>query len=117
MHIEEYRDFCLALPGTTEEFPFDDKTLVFKVCNKMFALTDADNFQRINLKCDPEYAIELREKYPAVRDGYHMNKKHWNSVDIDGSIETKLLQEWIKHSYDCVVKGLPKKVRAELQAE
>ena len=115
MNIEEYRDYCLSLPATTEAFPFDEKTLVFKVCDKMFALTDIDRFGSINLKCEPEYAIELREKHPAVREGYHMSKKHWNTVDMDGSIATKQLQEWIKHSYDRVVAGLPKKLRAELQ--
>lgn len=117
MNIEEYRDYCLALPSTTEEFPFDNKTLVFKVCGKMFALTDVDNFQTVNMKCDPAYAIELREQYPCVTGGYHMSKKHWNSVAIDGSVSTKLLQEWLKHSYDCVVKGLPKKVREQLNAD
>lgn len=114
MNIEEYRDYCLSLPATTEGFPFDDKALVFKVCNKMYALTNIENFASINLKCDPEYALELREQYPAVRPGYHMSKKHWNTIDLDGSISNKLLQEWIKHSYDLVVKGLPKKVRVEL---
>ncbi len=114
MNIEEYRDYCLSLPSTTEEFPFDNKTLVFKVCGKMFALTNIDLFKSINLKCDPEYAIELREKFPAVKAGFHMSKKHWNTIEMDNSIPTKQIQEWIKHSYDMVVKGLPKKVREEL---
>ena len=113
--LEEYRDFCLSLPATTEGFPFDQKTLVFKVCDKMFALTDVDEFKSINLKCDPELALELREKYLAVRAGYHMSKKHWNTIDMDGSISNKQLQEWILHSYDCVVAGLPKKLRDELK--
>lgn len=111
MNIEEYRDYCLALPATTEGFPFDEKVLVFKVCDKMFALTNVDEFKSINIKCNPEIAIELREKYPAVQAGFHMSKKHWNTINIDGSISTKLLQEWIKDSYDLVVAGLPKKVR------
>lgn len=115
MHIEEYRDYCLSLPATTEEFPFDDKVLVFKVCGKMFALTNIDTFQSINLKCDPDYALELREQYPAVKEGYHMSKKHWNSVDMDNSISDKLLHDWIKHSYDCVVKGLPKKMKDQIK--
>ncbi len=114
MNIEEYRDFCLSLPAVTEAMPFDQQTLVFKVCNKIFALTDIDTFKTINLKCEPERAIVLREQYPAVTGGYHMNKKHWNTIAIDGSIPTKLLQEWIKHSYDCVVASLPKKIQNEL---
>ena len=81
----------------------------------MFALTDVDEFTSINLKCNPELAIELREKHPAVREGYHMSKKHWNTIDMDGSISTKQLQEWILHSYDCVVASLPKKIREELK--
>lgn len=117
MNIEEYRDFCLSLAATSEEFPFDQKTLVFKVCGKMFALTDIDSFKSINLKCEPERAIELREKHPAVRPGFHMNKKHWNTVDIDGSLTMKQLQEMILHSYERVIDGLPKKVRDELKNE
>lgn len=115
MNIEEFRDFCLSLPTTTEGFPFDEKVLVFKVCNKMFAATNVDDFKSINLKCAPEKAIELREQYPAVQPGYHMNKKHWNTIEMDGSISTKILQEWIRDSYDLVVAGLPKKVREELK--
>ncbi len=115
MNIEEYRDYCLSLPATSEGFPFDEKVLVFKVCGKIFALTNVDAFESINLKCDPEYALELREQYPAVRGGYHMSKKHWNTIDLDGSISKAQLQEWIKHSYDMVVKSLPKKVRLELE--
>ncbi len=115
MNIEAYRDFCLALPDTTESFPFDEKVLVFKVANKMFALTNVDQYTSINLKCDPELAIELREKYPAVRPGFHMSKKHWNTIDLDGSLSNKIIQEWILHSYDCVVTSLPKKVRDKLK--
>jgi predicted DNA-binding protein (MmcQ/YjbR family) len=114
VNIEEYRDYCLSLTGTTEGFPFDEKILVFKVCGKMFALTNVDEFKSINLKCDPEYAIELREKFHAVHAGYHMSKKHWNTINMDGSLSTQQIQEWITHSYDLVVKGLPKKVRMEL---
>ena len=114
MHIEAFREYCLSLPGTTEEFPFGEETLVFKVGGKMYALTDVDLFESINLKCDPEKAVELRERYPAVQPGYHMNKKHWNTVLTDGSIPDLLLQEWIKESYQLVVEGLPKKVRESL---
>lgn len=114
MNIEEYRDFCMSLPCVTEEFPFDNRTLVFKVLGKMFALTDVEEFKSVNLKCDPEKALELREQYPAVRPGYHMSKKHWNTVDMDGSISNDLFEKWIKDSYDLVVSKLPKKDQKEL---
>lgn len=113
MNIESYRDYCLAFPAVTEHFPFDQRTLVFKVADKMFALTDVETFERVNLKCDPEEAIELREQYPAVQPVYHMSKKHWNSVYLDGGIPDNLFKEWIKNSYDIVVQGLSKKKRAE----
>lgn len=113
MNIEEFRSYCLNKPAVSEEFPFDESTLVFKVAGKMFALTDVTTFESINLKCDPEKAIELREKYPVVLPGYHMNKKHWNTVEIDGSIPDQLLYSWVNHSYDLVVQSLPKKTRAE----
>lgn len=115
MHIEAYRDFCLSLPFTTEGFPFDQKTLVFKVKNKMFALTDVDSFKSVNLKCDPEKAIELREEYPAIKAGYHMSKKHWNTIELDGSYPDAQLKEWIKDSYRLVVASLPKKERFEIE--
>ncbi|MFH1121429.1 MAG: MmcQ/YjbR family DNA-binding protein [Bacteroidota bacterium] len=104
MNIEQFRDYCLSLPGVSEHFPFDETTLVFKVNGKMFALTDLEGPLSVNLKCDPELAIELREKYPAVKPGYHMNKKHWNTVEIDGSINDKLITEWIDHSYNNIAK-------------
>ncbi len=113
MNIEEFREYCIAKPAVTEEFPFDEVTLVFKVAGKMFALTGLDKAFSINLKCEPELAISLREEYPAVQPGYHMSKKHWNTVDIDGSVKDELLREWIDHSYDLVVKSLTKKVREE----
>jgi len=116
MNIESYRDYCLAKPGVSESFPFDEEVLVFKVMDKIFALTDVDTFASINLKCDPDKAIELREEYPAVQPGYHMNKKHWNTVQMDGSLSDSFICELIDHSYNLVVKGLPKKVQAELQA-
>jgi predicted DNA-binding protein (MmcQ/YjbR family) len=95
----------------SESFPFDNKTLVFKIAGKMFALTNVDDFTSINLKCHPEAAVERRGQYPAVQPGYHMNKKHWNTVLVDGSIPDQLLEAWIKESYDLVVRGLPKKQR------
>ncbi|HEY8400199.1 MAG TPA: MmcQ/YjbR family DNA-binding protein [Cytophagaceae bacterium] len=114
MNIEDFRNYCLSKKGVTEEFPFDENTLVFKVMNKMFALTDVDVFESINLKCDPEEAVMLRERYNAVLPGYHMNKKHWNTIVMDGSISDKLVYQWIDHSYDLVVKGLTKKQQHEL---
>ncbi len=110
MNIEEYRAFCLAKPEVTEGFPFDNKTLVFKVMGKIFALTDIDSFEGINLKCDPDYAIELREHYQAVSAGYHMNKKHWNTVQTQSDIPDEKIMELINHSYELVArKNRPKK--------
>lgn len=109
MNIEELREYCLIKKSTTESFPFDETTLVFKVKNKMFALTDIEAPLSINLKCDPEIAIELRERYTAVSPGFHMNKKLWNTVLIDGSIDYNLIREWIDDSYRLVVENLPKK--------
>lgn len=114
MHIEAYRDFCLSKASVTEEFPFDQNTLVFKVAGKMFALTDVNQFESINLKCDPEKAIQLRESYPAVKSGYHMNKKHWNTIEMDGSIPDSLIYEWINDSYQLVVQSLPAKTKIAL---
>lgn len=116
MNIEYFREYCLAKKGVTEEFPFDEKTLVFKVMNKMFALTGIDTFASVNIKCDPEKAIELREQYDSVIPGYHMSKKHWNTVKIDGTISDKLILEWLDHSYDLVVSGLTKKLKEELKS-
>lgn len=114
MNIEAFRDLCLGFPGVSEEFPFDRDTLVFKVMGKMFALTDVELFESINLKCDPEAAMELRERYPAVKPGYHMNKKHWNTVEMDGSLPDELIRKWTNHSYELVVRGLPKKKQEAL---
>lgn len=116
MHIEAYRAYCLAKVGTTESFPFDATTLVFKVGGKMFALTSVEAFEFINLKCDPERAVELREQFDGIRPGYHMHKRLWNSVSTDGSITDVLMYELIDHSYDLVRRSLPKKVQAELNA-
>ncbi len=115
MNIEAFREFCLSFPGTTEGLPFDETTLVFYVKGKMFSLTDIDAFEYINLKCDPEKAVRSREKHEGVTPGYHMNKKHWNSVRMDGSIPDDTLVEWIKESYQLVVATLPKKVQKELK--
>lgn len=114
MNIEYYRQYCLTKKGTTEEFPFDNRTLVFKVGGKMFALTDVESFESINLKCDPERAIELREQYSAIIPGYHMNKKHWNTVVLDGSLRESLICSLIDDSYLLVAGSLPKKDREKL---
>ncbi|MHC1778447.1 MAG: MmcQ/YjbR family DNA-binding protein [Lentimicrobium sp.] len=109
MNIEELREYCLSLPGVTEHFPFDETTLVFKVSGKMFALTDLEGPLSVNLKCDPELAIELREQYPSVKPGYHMNKMHWNTIEIDGAISDRLITGWIDHSYSLIAKLKKKK--------
>lgn len=106
MNIESFRSFCMQKKGVTEEFPFDQNTLVFKVMGKMFALADVDLFTSINLKCLPAVGVELRERYPSVQPGYHMNKRHWITVEMDGSIPDKMLKEWITESYNLVTKTL-----------
>jgi predicted DNA-binding protein (MmcQ/YjbR family) len=115
LNVEQFRSYCLAKRGVTEEFPFGEETLVYKVMGKMFALADVTLFESINLKCDPELAAELREQYLAVQPGYHMNKKHWNTVLMDGSLPDKLVKNWIDNSYNLVVASLPAKVKAELK--
>ena len=114
MNIEEIRDYCLSKPSATEHFPFDDVTLVFKVMGKMFALTSLDNEPSINLKCLPEKAIELRELYPDIVPGYHMNKQHWNTVYTSRGLSNKTIEEQIDESYSLVVLSLTKKLQAEL---
>lgn len=115
MNIEEFRIYCLEKPAVTEEFPFGPETLVFKVAGKVFALTGLDEINfKVNLKCDPDYAIELRESYEEVKPGYHMNKKHWNTVDFEGSLPEELLRNLTNHSYELVVKSLPKSKRENL---
>ena len=116
MNIEEFREYCLSKKGVEETFPFGEDTLVFKVMGKIFAITGLDSAEfTVNLKCDPDRAIELREEYPEVRPGWHMNKKHWNTVEFETGLSDEFLCELIDHSYDMVLKGLPKKVRAELE--
>lgn len=115
MNIETFREYCIAKKGVTEEFPFGGSTLVFKVMGKMFSLTDLEGEFFINLKCDPELAVELREQYPAVQPGYHMNKKYWNTVNINGSIASKMIFEWIDHSYNLIIENLPRKLKNEYE--
>ena len=107
MHIEEFRDYCLSKKGVTESFPFDEQTLVFKVMGKVFALAGLDEPDYyVNLKCDPEKAIELREKYTGVKPGYHMSKKHCNTVYNDGSVTDELYYQWIDDSYE-LARNIP----------
>ena len=116
MNIEEIREYCLSKRGVTESFPFDEVTLVFKVMDKMFALTGLDEDLRVSLKCDPEKAVQLRQEYPCVIPGYHLSKKHWNTVIIDGSVAVDQLKEWIDDSYYLIVSGLTKKKQEELKS-
>ncbi len=112
MNIEEIREYCLKKSQVTEGFPFDESTLVFKVAGKIFLICGLNSeVPQINLKCDPERAIELREMYTGILPGYHMNKKHWNTVYLNDDVNADLLIELINHSYEMVIKGLPKKVR------
>lgn len=114
MDIEKIREYCLTKKGVTEGFPFDEETLVFKVMGKMYALLNLGEPSILNLKCDPEKAIELREEYSHIRPGYHMNKEHWNTFDLEGNFKFSFLEEWIDHSYELILSKLPQKVKEEL---
>ena len=115
MDVEEIRYYCIDKPGVTEGFPFNDTALVFKVVGKMFALLDLSEAKHgISLRCDPERAIELRERHPEVTAAYHFNKQHWNGVNLSGGISDALLKEMIDHSYTIVLKSLPKSKRETL---
>ena len=120
MNIQAFYDYCLAKKGVTEHFPFDEDTLVFKVGGKMFALSSLTQWEKgeasVNLKCDPDRALELRAQYEAIEAGYHMSKVHWNTVTVDGDVPEKLLRELIDHSYELVFKSLTKKLQAEIEA-
>lgn len=119
MNIEQYRNYCITKKGVTEHFPFDEDTLVFKVMGKMFALTSLKKWEEgdhsINLKCDPDWAEELRAEYEAVVPGYHMSKKHWNTVAFNQDVSHKMILKLIDHSYDLVASGLTKKLQNELK--
>ena len=114
MFLDEFRTYCLKKPFVTEGFPFDNRTLVFKVDGKLFALLDVNTFDQVNLKCDPEKAIELRERYQGIFPGYHMNKKHWNTVRINEDVPDYLIYELLDESYSQVVRTFTKKRRNEL---
>jgi len=115
MNIEEFRDHCLSKKGVTEETPFGPETIVYKVVGKMFAATGTDRIPATaSLKCDPEKAIHLRSEYKSILPGYHMNKKHWNTVILESELDDRFIQELIDHSYEQVVIGLNKVQRAQL---
>ena len=115
MHVEELRSYCLSKTGVMEDFPFGPEVMTFKLAGKIFLLCplDEDGLQ-FNVKYNPERAVELRDRYPAVMPGYHMNKKHWNTVLADGSVSDALMREWIDHSYELVLQSLSQKQRAGL---
>ncbi len=115
MTLSYLRDYCLSKPHTSEDTPFDEDTLCFRVGGKIFGITGITNFEYINLKCDPERSAELRERYDGITPGFHMNKKWWNSVYVQGQVSDPLILELVDHSYDLVYKSLPKKVKEELE--
>ena len=118
MNIHSFYEYCLVKKGVTEHFPFDEDTLVFKVGGKMFALSSLSQWEKgepsINLKCEPERALELRADYEGVQPGYHMSKQHWNTVTVGSDVPEKMLRELIDHSYDLIFKSLAKKLQAEI---
>lgn len=116
MDIETLREYCLAKKAVTESLPFDEYSLVLKVMDKMFALIDLEGANKISMKCDPDYAIELRERYAAIDGAYHFNKKYWNQVMLDGDADDKLIKSLIDHAYEEVLKKFTKKKRAEYDA-
>ncbi len=116
MTLDTLRTLCLSMPQAEETQPFGPDVLVYKVAGKMFALTVPEDFPpRVNLKCDPERALELRDEHESILPGYHMNKRHWNTVVLDGSVPAVLVREMVRHSYDLVVAGLSAKARRALQ--
>lgn len=115
MKATELRTICLGLAGATEEFPFDPSNSVFKVTGKIFALSPLGSQPlRVSLKCDPDLAVQLRGQYPAITAGYHLNKRHWNTVVVDGSVPDRLIREMIEDSYDLVVSALPRREQEKL---
>ncbi len=115
MDLEQVRNYCLSKKGVTESLPFDEDSPVYKVMGKMFLISSLTIPYFINVKCEPEKAIELRERYDAVKPGYHMNKQNWNSVYLDNSVEDNLIYEWIDDSYELIVKSLKKSLQEELR--
>jgi len=115
MTLSYLRDFCLSKPGTSEDTPFDANTLCFRVGGKIFAITDLEVFDYINLKCDRERSAELREKFEGITPGYHMNKKWWNSVSVLGNVPDQLILDLVDHSYELIFASLPKKLQTEIR--
>lgn len=113
MNIESLREYCLSLPLATEDFPFDETTLVFRVVGKIFAMLDLERPDVVSLKCNPDYALQLREEHPEISGAWHMNKKYWNQVNLSGHLEDELVQGLVRHSYAEVVKKLTRKERAD----
>ena len=113
MNIESLREYCLSLPQVTEDFPFDETTLVFRIGGKIFAMLDLERTEWFVLKCNPDYAIELRDRHPEISPAWHMNKKHWNQLNIFGSLPDVLVQSLIRHSYNEVIKKMPRKLKDE----
>ena len=117
MNIEQWREYLLSFPASVEEMPFGPEVLVYKVAGKLFALLSwQDEPMSINLKCEPNLALQLRDTYPQVTAGYHMNKKHWNTVVMDGGLEDAHLKEWVQASFDLIYNSLPKATQAQLRA-
>ena len=118
MNLENYYEYCLTKKGVTEHFPFDEETLVFKVGGKMFALSSLDQWEKgapsVNLKCNPDYAEELRAQYDDIKPGFHMSKIHWNTIEINRDVTDSLIKKLIDHSYDLVFKSLTKKLQTEI---
>lgn len=111
MNVEDFRNYCMQKPFVSESFPFNESVLVFKVHDKMFALADIEEFDNINLKCDPEYALELRAEHSEIKGAFHMNKTHWNSVSTKGKLKEDFIHSLINHSYDLIYNKLPKRIR------
>ena len=116
MNIEQIREYCLSLPSATEDFPFDETTLVFRIMGHIFAMTDLETNEWLTLKCEPEYAQELRAQYAEIEGAWHMNKKYWNQVNYQSLMDDELIKRLIRHSYQQVVKKLPKAVRTQTPA-
>jgi predicted DNA-binding protein (MmcQ/YjbR family) len=115
MNAADLREWCLERPGAFEDFPFTAEHSVFKVEGKMFALSALEREPlEVSVKCEPELAVELRNSYPAIRPGYHLNKRHWNTITLDDSLPDQLVRDLIEDSYDLVVSALPKRVREKL---
>ena len=113
MNIESVREYCLSLPLATEDFPFDETTLAFRIGGRIFAMLDLERTEWFVLKCQPDYAIELRDRHPEITGAWHMNKKHWNQLLLEGNLTDDLVKSLIRHSYNEVVKKIPRRTREE----